>query len=151
MLCEKIGLLFKVKVTTVGSSRQYLLKPRAFCNQTRCGDASSWASLSCENIGLQSSRSILTVRAGLIKIWLCFYSANKVGMYWSNRVTHNMSAVWGWQTSFIISHWLFVELLQRARQDTLMYKLMTCMISLSFKTVITDYISRNFLFLEKQF
>ena len=54
------------------SAGRYLLCCWTFGNQTRYGDATSWAKMSCKKIGLLSSKFRVTVRAHLIK-YDCFY------------------------------------------------------------------------------
>ena len=53
--------------------RRYLLNCSTFCNQTWYAFASSWARVSCEKVGLPSSRS----RSQWVRAYVCKYNQNK--------------------------------------------------------------------------
>ena len=71
----KVKVTEKVQNLNECSSKWYLLSCWTFCNQTWCGDATSWAKVSCKKIGLLSS--------SLGSQW---------GLIWTNTTVSIMSA-----------------------------------------------------------
>ena len=95
--CYVLKVTAKVKNVIEFSSRPYLLNCWTFCNQTWYDDVSSWAKLSCENIGTSSSSS--RSQWGLMTEYVCFSH-----IYWTSLLFLQPDVI-GWYTIIFWIAW----------------------------------------------